>query len=156
MSIQGGEVAARPGGDPPAERGELKRLRIVAQCQPVLAQLILEDRSPGTGLDAGRERQGIDLQHPVKRREIDRDHARVSLRVHTRLDPAHHARPAAEGDDRGSCLQRPCQQRADVGLVLRPGDHVGRGLKASLECAHDIAVGPSVGVPRPLTGVFGA
>ena len=44
VRVERGEVAAGAGGDPAAERRVLERLRVVAQRQPVLAQLLLERR----------------------------------------------------------------------------------------------------------------
>ena len=67
------EVAAGPGGDPAAQRGELEGLREEPQRQLVGAELLLEHRSGGPGLDAGRARDGVDLEHPVESRQVERD-----------------------------------------------------------------------------------
>jgi hypothetical protein len=50
----GGEVAGGARGDPASERGELERLGEVAQREPVLAQLRLENWARGPALNAGR------------------------------------------------------------------------------------------------------
>ena len=58
VGVERGEVAAGAGGDPAAERRELKRLREVAQGEPVRAELLLEARAGGAGLDPRRQRTG--------------------------------------------------------------------------------------------------
>ena len=65
------EVPARARRDPAAERGELERLREVAQGEPVRAELVLEHRPGCAGLDAGRARDGIDVEHAVERPQVD-------------------------------------------------------------------------------------
>ena len=74
----GREVAARARGDPAAERRELERLRVEAQRQPVLGELLLEPRAGRAGLDARGARDRVDLEHAVERAQVDRDDARVA------------------------------------------------------------------------------
>ena len=53
VGVVGGVVSSGASGDPAAERGELEALRVVAQGEAVGAQLGLEARAIGAGLDAG-------------------------------------------------------------------------------------------------------
>ena len=60
-------MAAGPGGQPAAERGELEALREVAQRQAVRAQLVLQRGPEHAGLDPRGPAGRVDLQHPVQR-----------------------------------------------------------------------------------------
>ena len=71
----GGEVPARARGDPAAERRELEGLRVEAQRQPVLGELLLQARAGRAGLDARGARDVVDLEHAVHRAERERDRA---------------------------------------------------------------------------------
>ena len=99
VGVERREVAAGPGGDPAAEGRVLERLREVAQGEAVLAELVLEARPGRAGLDPGRLRDRVDLEHPVHPPQVDRDDAAVVL-PHPRLDAADHAGASAVGDRR--------------------------------------------------------
>ncbi len=143
MGELGGEVTAGPGHDPAAERGVLEGLRVVAKRQPLLLQLGLQHGAGGARLDAGRARGAIHLAHAVQSLQVQGDGGRVVV-PDPRLDPADHARPAAEGDDRGACLGAPLQDRGHLVLAGGPGHHVGRVVEPAPERAHDVAVGAAV------------
>ncbi len=76
VGVVRGVVAARAGGDPAAERREAEALREVAQREAVRAQLVLERRAVDAGLDAGRARHRVDLEHPVEAVHGDRSRRR--------------------------------------------------------------------------------
>ena len=65
------EVPGCPGRDPAAQRRVLERLGEVAKGQVVLGQLRLEPRPGRARLDAGRERDLIDLEKPVEGGHVD-------------------------------------------------------------------------------------
>ena len=155
VRVEGGEVAAGAGRDPAAERRELKRLREVAQRESVGAELLLEPRAGGAGLDPRRQRHRVDLEHAVERLQVDGHHARM-VPAAGRLDAADHARAAAERDHRRARRQRPFEHGLDLGLVARMGDHVRRMVEPPPERPHDVRVGAAVGVQRPLVVVDGA
>src|SRR3970282_1548030 len=87
-------VAAGAGGDPAAERGELERLREVAQREPVRPELFLERGAEDARLDAGGARGAVHLQHAVEPGEVERERAAIPG-PDVRLDAAHHARTTA-------------------------------------------------------------
>src|SRR5262249_45832241 len=62
VRVQRREVAARAGGDPAAERRHLEGLREVPEGEPVRAQLVLQGRAQGTGLDQGGPGRAVDLE----------------------------------------------------------------------------------------------
>jgi hypothetical protein len=43
----------------------------VAQRQPALGELLLEQRAARTGLDPRRERDVVDLEHAVERAQVE-------------------------------------------------------------------------------------
>ena len=130
VGLQGGEVAAGAGRDPAAERRVLERLREVAQRQPVLAQLVLERRPGGAGLDPRRPRDRVDLEHAVQRRRSrvttgrspsrgstpptdagaapERDHRRAGL---AQLEHRSTSASSREGDDVRRVVERPRRSR---------------------------------------------
>ena len=82
------------------------------------AQLLLQHAGPSRPPGCGRHSDiGIDLDHPVKRPQVDRHHAREASAIDRGLDAADDAGPAAERDHRGVGLQRPPQHRLHLGLV---------------------------------------
>jgi hypothetical protein len=121
----------------------------------VLAELLLQDRSGGAGLDPCRERDGIDLEHAVERLEVDRHHARVLL-APGGLDAPDHACAAAERDHRRADRQRPFEGQREFVLVARVNDDVGRMVEASPERAHHVAVRAAIAMQRALVVIGGA
>ena len=113
----GREVPAGARGDPAAERRELERLRVEAQRQPVLGELLLEPRAGRAGLDARGARDRVDLEHAVERAQVDATRARV----------------AAARDARRRRRPRSCRRRTgidrDVALAA-PVEHA-RAARAS-------------------------
>ena len=79
VGVVGGVVSPGTGGDPAAEGGELEALRVVAQGEAVGAELGLEARAVGSGLDAGGAGDVVDFQHPVEGGEVDGDDTVVAL-----------------------------------------------------------------------------
>src|SRR5204863_10087468 len=94
VGVQAGVVAARPSSEPPAQGRELEGLREVSERVTVRPQLILEHRSPSPRLDPGRPRHGIDLEHAIQSRQINRDGA-GERRAHVALDAAYYCRAGA-------------------------------------------------------------
>src|SRR4029453_13071451 len=72
VRLQRREMAARAGGDPAAQRRVLERLRVVAEGLPVGLELLLEAGTRGPGLDAGRPRARINVEHAVEPAQVDR------------------------------------------------------------------------------------
>ena len=149
VRVEGGEMAARPRGDPAAKRRELERLRIVPQGEAVFSELGLEARPGRAGLDARRARGAVDLEQRVEPAQVER-HRRP---LDARLDAADDARPAAVRDDHGAGVRGPGQHALDVGLVARVGDDVGRMVEAAAEGADEVDVALAVGVARAIVGV---
>ena len=112
------EVPAAAGRDPAAERAELERLRVVAQRESVRAELVLERRAEHARLHARGARRAVDLEHPRQLREVERDHAAV-VAGDPRLDPADHARAAAEHDRRDPLARAVVEHVGDLGLARR-------------------------------------
>ena len=94
-------------------------------------------------------RDRVDLEHAIKRSEVDRHRSLVAV-ADPRLDPAHHARPAAEGDGRGAGVGTPGQHRLHLVLVPWPGHDIRRVVDATLEGADQVPVALPVGVRDPL------
>ena len=149
------EVATGARGDPAAERRVLERLRVVAQRQAVLAQLLLEPRPGGARLNASRLRDRVHVEHAVEPLEVDRDDAREAV-ADGRLDATHDARPASERDRRRAALLAPVEHGLELSLVPRVSDHVGKMVEAAAEGPHDVAVGLAVGVRGALVRVAAA
>ena len=123
---------------------------------PCSLELSLEARPGGAGLDAGGARDRVDLEHPVERPQVDRDRAGVGLGLQPRLDPAHHAGAAAEGDRRRSGLLAPGQHPLQLRLAGRVGHHVRGMVEAASKRPHQVPVGAAVGVQGALVGVAAA
>ena len=152
MREQRREVAAGARRDPAAERRELKRLGEVAQRQAVLAELSLEDRSGGAGLDPRGAGDLVDLEYPIERLEVDGDDA-LEAAVDDRLNAPDHARPAAERDHGGAGAERPLEHGLDVSLVTGAGDDVRRVGEVAAERADDVAIRAAEAVQRALVVV---
>ena len=123
----------------------------MAQGEAVLAQLLLEPRAGGAGLDSGGERGRVDLQHPVEAAQVEGDEG--PLAEPATLDAADDAGAAAEGDHRGALGLGPAQHRLDLGLVAGQGDEVGRVLELAPKAADDVSVGLAEGVADPLVAI---
>ena len=130
-------MPAGAGRDPAAERRVLERLGKVAQGQPVLAQLLLQPRPGGTGLDPRRHRLRIDLQHPVEPSQVERDEGPIPK---SSLDPTDHTRPAAEGNDRRPLGLRPAEHSLDLRLVLGQRHQIRRILEFPPKSPHDVPI----------------
>ena len=68
VRVEGGEVAARAGGDPAAESRELEALRIVPDREPVRFQRRFDRRAADAGLDACGAARLVHFEHAVSRR----------------------------------------------------------------------------------------
>ncbi len=120
-------------GDPAAERRELEALRKVPQGEPVRLELGLQRRPEGAPLDAGGAGGAVDLDHAMHVAQVQCHGRLVAAQpVDAGLDPADHARAAAERRDRR--LRR-----------LRPVEH-GRP-------AHVVRIGFSVGMRGPVVAL---
>ena len=116
------------------------------------AELPLELGPGRARLDPRRARDGIDLEHPVQRAQAQADRAGVA--AGPRVDPADDAGTATGGYDREVLLRGPGEHRAQLVLVARRGDRVGRMREAAAEAAHDVEVGATVRVQRPRVRVL--
>ena len=137
-----GEVPARAGGDPAAERRELEGLRVEAQRQPVLGPAAPRARGPlaPAPMRAARETGSTSST----RSSAPRSSATApSKRARdARLDAADHAGAAAVGDDRDARRPPPTPARASTSrLVARARDEVGGVLVAPAQRAHHVEVG---------------
>ena len=149
VGVVGGVVAAGAGGDPAAERREPERLREVAQREAVWAQLVLEMRPEHPGLDVGRPRQLVDLEHLVEAVEGDGDDAVGLRRVHA----PHDRRAAAVGHDDVAGRHAPVERGLQLRLGAGMGDHVGRVGEVEVEGACAVGEVGAVGVEGALPGV---
>ena len=154
MGGPGGEVAARPGREPAAERGELERLREEPQREATGPELVLQVRPEHACLHQRRPAGRVDLQHPAHRAEVEADRAGV-LVADSRLDPTDDRRPAAEGDDGDPGVAAPVEDLGDLGLAGGPDDQVRDGVESAEQRAHDVAEGPAVTVGEPVRRVLG-
>src|SRR3954452_16397535 len=118
----GGVVTAGARGDPATDRGELPRLRVVAERDVVLAQLLGQPRPGYARLHARRQRDPVHLQNAVERAQVDR-YRLVEL---AGLEAAHHAGAAAIWNRRGADVRAPLEHVLDVVLLARVCDNVGR------------------------------
>ncbi len=118
----------------------------------MLVQLLLEPRPGGTRLDPRRLRDRVHVEHPVHAAEVDADRAAVAI-AEARLDPADHARPAAEGDRRGVLVGAVVEHQVDVLGGLRERDQVGRVRELSPEAADDVPVRLALRVGDPVVAV---
>ena len=119
----------------------------MAQREPVLAQLLLEPRPGRPGLDPRRQRDRVDLEHPVEPPQVDasprgRSPSRGSTPPTTLVPPPNGitAAPSASAQ---------VEHRLDLRLVAREGDQVRRVLELAPEAAHDVPVGLAERVGRP-------
>ena len=155
VRVQRGEVAARAGGDPAAERRVLERLREVAQRQAVLAQLVLEARArwrrPGCGRRARPRRPRARGRAPAGRssRAGVASGTRGSTPPTTLVPPPNGIAAAPASAHQSSTARARASSRGS-------GDHVGRVVEAAAEARARVAVGLAVGVRDALVGVAAA
>ena len=112
----------------------------------MLAQLLLQPRPGGAGLDPRRQRLRVDLQHPIQPPQVERDERPIPQ---PRLDPADHAGPAAERDHRRPLRLGPAQHRLDLRLVPRQRHQIRRILEFPPEPPHHVPIGLPQRVRRP-------
>src|SRR5262249_1159043 len=72
-------MAARARRDPSTQRGKLKRLRKMANRVAVRAKLIVHGRTKDAGLNTGRTRNLIHLEHAVQMLEVNRNRAAIAI-----------------------------------------------------------------------------
>jgi hypothetical protein len=90
-------------------------------------ELIFEHGAERPGLDAGRTGHRLDLEHPVERGQVDRDHAGDI--VDGARHPADHGRASAVGHRRRPGVRTPVEEVDDILFGLRvagPALAVGR------------------------------
>ena len=155
MRVHAGVVAAGAGGQPAAERGQLERLREVAQRVAVRAELGLQRRPEDAGLDPGGARRGIDVDDLIQRPEVDRHRAGEAV-ADGALDAADDGGPAAVRDRRHALRAAPVEHGDDVGLRRREGHDVGWVRQITVDGAHDVPIGLSEGVAGAVLGRRGA
>ena len=139
------EVPRRARRDPAAERGELERLREVAQREAVLAERRLERRTGRAAPIRAERETGSSSSRPSS--------AARSIEIApfwpgptSGVTPPT-TRGSAPVGDRGDVLGRaPLEQALDVRLVARVRDEVRRALEAAAEAAHDVQIGLAEGV----------
>ncbi len=140
MGHHGREVATGASHDPAAQRGELERLREVAEGESGRTKLVLERGAERPGLDSRGARYLVDLEHPVERAKVDAHGPGVVI-ADAGLDAADDAGPTAERDGREAGVRAPREHALHVGLVARMSDDVGRIGELAAEAAHDVAIG---------------
>jgi hypothetical protein len=145
-------MTSRAGGDPPAERRELKRLREVAQRESVRCELFLQAWTGCARLDPGGLRDGVDFQDAVQRLEIDRHDPGIAL-ADLRLDAADDARTASERDHRCARGHGPVQDGPHLSLVAGSSDDIRWIVEPATERPDDVAIGAAVGVQGTLVVV---
>ena len=111
------------------------------------SELLLEPRAGGARLDARGARDGVDLEHPVERAQVDRDDAKVGG-AGPGVDPADHARGAADRHDRDVVLGAPVEDGPQLLLAGGRGDAVGRVREVAAQPAHDVEVRAALRVRR--------
>ena len=153
---RGGEVAAGAGGDPAAQRGELERLREVAQREAVRRGAASSSAGPGrpAWMRAARETR-VDLEH-AGRGAPGRRRPRRGSRSTPRLDAAHHAGAAAVGDRRGAGGGAPVEHRSTSASSRGKATRSGGCANSPAEAAHHVAVGLAVACAGTLVRVDGA
>ena len=71
VGVERGEMTARAGRDPAAERRALETLREMTKREPMRLELRLQRRSERAGLDAGGTRGLVDFEHAAKLTQVD-------------------------------------------------------------------------------------
>ncbi len=138
VGVQRREVTPRPRRDPPSEGRVLKRLREVAERQPVRAQLRLECRALRPGRDPRGAGDGVDLEHAGQASHVDADRAAVPV-THVGLHAPDDARSAPVRDRRGTHVAAPLENREHVALVAWECDQVRRVVEVAAHRADQIA-----------------
>ena len=151
VRVHAGVVAAGAGRQPAAERRQLERLREVAQRVAVRAELLLEHRSEGAGLDPRRPRHRVDLEHPVEAAEIDRDDAGEPV-TDGALDAADDRRAAAVGDRRDAGDAHQSSTATTSASVAGKATTSGGCRQVAVDGPHDVPVRLAVRVPGPVAG----
>ena len=145
-------MAAGAGGDPTAERREAEALREVAEREPLGPELGLELWAVDPGLDAGRPRDGVELEEPVEPVH-GHGHDGVGLR---RVHAPHDGRPGAEGHHLRAVRRAPVEDGDELVLRARVGHDVGRVGEVEVERVGAVGEVGAVGVERPLPRLGGA
>ena len=152
-----GEVPAGARRDPAAERRELERLRVEAQREPVLGELLLEPRArsrrPGCGRRARRGRP----RARGRARRGERDRAAVA-RARDRVDAADHARRRRRpGTHATRSASHHSRTRSTSRLVARRGrrSRAGAGRRRGSRARRRRRSGPARSA-RAVVGVGGA
>src|SRR5204863_7491947 len=140
--------------DPAAERGELERLREVAQRVAVATKLILEGGPRGAGLNARGPRGGVDIQHAAEPAQVDRDRA-PELLPHPGLHAADNARAAPVGNCCNALRRTPLEDPLDVLLGARMRDQVRRVIELAAKIADHVVVGLAEGMDDTVVSVSG-
>ncbi len=125
----------------------------MAQGEAVGPQLLFQHGTEHAGLDAGRAAGGVDLQDPVHRGQVERQHGAVG--VTAVLHAADHRGAAAEGDGGHAVPAGPVQQVGHLLGVGGPGDQVGDPAGPAAQGADDVAVGLAHGVGGARLGIVG-
>ena len=149
VGIQGREVAARAGGQPAAEAGEGEGLREVPQRQIVRAQLLLDPRPQGPGLNPRGPADPVDVQDRAHHGDVHRDRRPVEAR----LDSADHRTAAAVGNHGNPVARTPVEHVDDILFSARPDDQVGYAVQVALEVTHHIAKRLAARVAGSIGGV---
>ena len=153
MGVIGGVVAAGAGGDPAAEGGELKALRVVAQREAVGTQLRFQPRPVGPGLDSGGAGDVVNFDDLIQCGQVDGDNPIVAV---GRLEPGDGGAAAAVGDGGVSVGGAPVQHRRDFVFGSGVGDDVGRVGKLQVVGADAVAEAAAISVYGALVVIGGA
>ena len=111
MRIEAGEMAARPGRDPAAQRRIFETLRKMPQRDAMRLELVFQRRTIGAAFDQRGARGLIDLDDLAEIAQVERDGRLVAHAIGARLDTAADARTAAERRQRGARRRRPSPSR---------------------------------------------
>jgi hypothetical protein len=121
-SVVIGLLAGGASGDPAPQRGELERLREVAEGKAVRGELGFEVWAADAGLEGGQVGRAVEMEEAVHVREIDGEDRPVSLR---RVDVPHDARAPAVRNQADAGLATEPEQEANLFVGGWVGDSVG-------------------------------
>ena len=156
VRIKAGEMAARPGRDPAAQRRILEALRKVPQGDAMRLELVLQRGTIGAAFDQRGARGLVDLDHLAEMAQIECDGGLVADAVGARLDTAADAGAAAERRQRGADTAGPVHHGGNLCFAAGVGDDVGRAIVVAEHGAHVIGIGLAVGMCGAVVAVGGA
>ena len=152
MGPKRGEVPARPGRDPAAERGKLEALRIVPDREAMRLQRRLDRWASDAGLDARGPTGAVDFEDTLEPTQIEADDARIAV-ANGRLDAPDDRGAASEGNDGDVRSARPVEHRAHVRFPRGKSHEVRRVGEVAGIGANGLRIRLAVRMQEPLVGV---